>query len=377
MVKILHELGNLDGGGVARLLYDYYRNMDREKVHFDFVISDEYENGILEAPLKEMGSVIYKIPFYQTDKDAFKSKINDIIRDGGYDIVHCHRTAGSELHVLKAAKKHGVKKVIVHSHLAANGESLKRRLKTRLWRTLFNRCSVERFACGTDAGIAMWGKRALNGGKVRIMTNAVDTEAFRFSEELRREKRTELGVEDKFVMGLVGRLCDQKNQTFLLRACAELFKTRDDAVLLLAGRGDREEEIKKLASELNITDKVMFLGVRADVSQLLNAFDCFLLPSIYEGFPVVMVEAQANGLTGLMADTITSEVLLTDLTEVLPIYPKEGAEEPEKLWARKIDGLKTSTRGRGGYAEKIAAAGYDIKLESLRMQDYYINCLKA
>lgn len=367
MIRVLHELAALDGGGDAKLLYSYYSNMDREKIRFDFVIFDSDNEGIYEKPLRELGSTIHRIPRIKRDKKGYLRGMQQIIKSGNYDVVHSHM-GGRGLFTMFFARMYGVRRRIAHSHVAYEPVTkLKRCFNIGLC-IMAKLNATELFACGEDAGIYMWGRRCSQKGKIRIMKNAVDTEEFAFSPKLREEKRRELKVEDKYVIGIVGRLGPQKNYPFLFDVYKELLKTSRDVVLVVVGRGKEKEEeaIKQYGASLGIEEHIRYLGIRSDVPQLLNAFDLFVLPSLFEGLPVVLIEAQANGLRQIVSDKITKEMNITDLIDFLPI---EGSE---KEWARKIEGYRNCQTEREVYARKVAEAGYGIEEASLQMQEFYL-----
>lgn len=365
MVRILQELSTLDGGGVAKLLYDYYRNIDHNKVHFDFVISNYYDKGIYEDYFTSQGCKIFKIVKKIENKEKYLKQIEEIIRNGDYDVIHSHYGIFSH-EVMEIAKKYGIKKRIAHSHIAYEPIDNFQKLKNIIHRKLAVANTTDLFACGRDAGIYMWGKSAVKNGKVHIMKNAVDTSKFAFSNEKRIEKRKVLGVEDKFVIGIVGRLSEQKNYPFLWRVYKKVLEKRNDTALIVVGRGTEEKEIKSLAKKMGIYDKISFLGIRDDVPELLNAMDLFVFPSLYEGLPVVLVENQSNGLMSFASDKITNEMAVTDLVKFLPI---EGTEDQ---WAEEICNYKPSIENREFYRQQIIDNGYDIKSASLEMQNFYL-----
>lgn len=362
MVKILHELGNLDGGGVARLLYDYYRYMDREKVHFDFLIYDFYKEGILEKPLEKLGAKIYKIPTRQNDKKGCDSMMKKIICEGQYDVVHSHR-GPQGYYFLSCAKRCGVKNRIIHSHLAQPNATTIRRIKNGILLQADKWVSTDLFACGKDAGITMWGKHNVNNGKVHIMTNAIDADKFTFSNSIRQKMRKELGLGNGFTVGIVGRIEEQKNYPFLINVFLEVLKTEPNAVLLVVGRGTEEKRIKKLAKEKKVDNNIQFLGIRRDVPELLNAFDVFVLPSLFEGLPVVLVEAQASGLPAVVSDTITTEMAVTDLISYMPLGDSVA-------WSQKILSCKSEEREK--YAKIVGDSGYGICTQAKNMERYYL-----
>lgn len=366
MIKVLHELGNLDGGGVARLLYDYYYYMNKERIHFDFLIYDFFKEGILEEPLQELGCTIYKIPTMQESKKKCFDNMKNIIAKGNYDIVHSHR-GPQAFYFLSCAKKCGIKRRIVHSHLAYPNPSFGRRIKNEILLQADKMIATDLFACGRDAGIAMWGKHNVDSGKVHIMTNAINNESFVFSEIKRQEKRKELGLTDQFTVGIVGRLEKQKNYPFLMKIFREILAKKTNSVLIIVGRGTQEEALKKMALDMEINNHVLFLGVRKDVPELLNAFDVFVLPSLYEGLPVVLVEAQANGLPEIVADTITDEMAVTDLISYLPLGNP-------KVWCDKI--LASESYKRERYADVVSRSGYSIKAQAAKLEKFYLESVK-
>lgn len=364
MVRVLHELSALDGGGVAKLLYDYYSHMDKEKIHFDFLIQDFYDEGIYEKPLKELGCTIYRIPRIKKDRKGYLRGMEKVIHEGNYDAVHSHMGARG-LFSMYYARKAKVPKRIVHSHIAYEPIGRLKRCFDIMLSWMAKKNATHLFACGRDAGRYMWGKRCSKKGKIDIMTNAVDTRGYEFSSELRDLKRKELGVEDQLVIGIVGRLAEQKNYPFLFEAYKELLQMRKDVVLVIVGRGLEEEKIRERANQLKITENIQFLGVRKDVPELLNAFDLFVLPSRYEGLPVVLIEAQANGLKQLVSDKVTDEMNITDLIEFLPI------ENTARLWAEKMAACCDNVEKRKDYRQQVADAGYDIKIASKKMEEFY------
>lgn len=364
MIRVLQDLSALDGGGVAKLLYEYYKNMDHEKIHFDFMIYNFYAKGIYEKPLKEMGCTIYKLPSYLENPKECSKLQEKIIKEGDYDVIHSHFGFGG-FRIMRIAKKYHVRKRIVHSHIAYEPYSFKTRIANIVKRELIKYYATDLAACGKDAGEFMWGKRMVAANHVRIIRNAIDTQKFQFSMDLRIMKRIELGVESKYVIGIVSRLSEQKNFPFLFRVYKNVLRIRDDAILLVIGRGLEEKEIRKMAEDMGIANRICFLGVRNDVSEILNALDVFVLPSLYEGLPVVLIEAQANGLQEIVSDKVTSEMDISDLIKFLPI------ENTEQKWAEVICNCIDNTERRANYARVVAEAGYEIRSASVEMEELY------
>lgn len=366
MVRVLHELASLDGGGVAKLLFDYYSNIeDKDRLRFDFLIYDFYENGIYEEPLRNMGCTIYKIPAFKKDKKASLRAMREVIKNGNYDVVHSHRCTRG-IFALWYAKKYKVRRRFLHSHIAYEDIGLKDKTINKVLCLLNRYLATDLFACGRDAAQYMWGKRLLNAGKVHIMTNAIDTGRFSFDKTTREQKRRELGLRDEFVVGIVGRLNRQKNHPFILEVFADVLKEGNNAVLLMAGRGEDEKALKALCARLDLGERVRFLGIRDDIDKLSNAFDLYVMPSLYEGLPVSAIESQANGLHTLISENVTREVMLTELVEYLPLK--------KEIWVNRISEIIREAKiyDREPYGHIVAQAGYDIKTESKKMEEYYI-----
>ena len=292
--------------------------------------------------------------------------MEDIIEQGNYDIVHTHMGVMGYV-IMRIAKKYNVARRCMHSHIANEVTSKKSKFASFFRMMIARHYVTDKLACGQDAAIDMWGKKAVENNEVFIMKNAVDTNLFKFNEEKRNQLRKKLALEDKLVLVIVGRLSSQKNYPFLFKTYKKVIEKRNDTVLLVIGRGMEETSIKNLAKDMGLENSVRFLGVRNDVADILNACDCFLLPSLYEGLPVVLIETQANGLTAIVSDRVTTELAVTDVVEFLPI-----SEDAVEIWADKICSYKPLTMDlRKSYFKKIEQAGYDIISASKNMEDIY------
>lgn len=351
MIKVLHITSALDGGGVERILYDYAARM-RPEVLCDFAITDHSE-GILEAPLREQGSRIFRIPSYRAGLLSRIRRIRGILDTGKYDVVHDH-SGYKAFASLYSARRSGVSCRIAHSHQADVPESFGERLRRLLVTRVTKHLATQLYACGVDAGRWMWGAKDVQRGRVQIMTNAIDWTNFQFSSTERESYRRRLDLEKQYVIGNVARFSDQKNHEHLLRVFAALAREREDASLLLVGDGELMAPIKELVGTLGLADRVLFLGVRDDVASLLSAMDVFVLPSKFEGLPVVLLEVQANGLPVIVSDVVTEESLL------LPNHQRLSLSAPLDAWVRAVLGAEgtreeSSDRIRkrcdvGGYA---------------------------
>ena len=271
---------------------------------------------------------------------------------------------------LKAAKKLGVPVRISHSHNRPLGVNLK--LIVRYYfRFMLKYYNTHMFACGVEAGDWLYGKK--NRGKVIVMKNAIDALQYRYNAQVQNAMRKELGIEGKKVIGHVGRFFSQKNHTFLIDIFKAVHDKDPDTVLLLVGGGEADDslknQIKAKVKELGLEDVVLFLGVREDVDRVVQAFDLFLLPSLFEGLPVTMVEAQAAGLPCVISDKVPIQCDITGNVQVMALD-----DAPEK-WADKICDILENFEKQDTY-EKIVEAGFDIKENAKWLKEFYVEALE-
>src|SRR5450830_1193044 len=318
MIRVLHIVPALDGGGVETLLLNYYTHMDRNRFTFDFVVHGK-NIGVLEPVFEGMGSTVFHIPTKREGVVKNLLAMNHVISNGHYDIVHAHQGAIGAFPML-FAKRAGVRSRITHSHVAQPQGSILHRLVDKALLPWLKIYSTDWFACGSDAGSNLWGAEEVQNGKVHIMKNAIDIDKFAFSREVRDRVRQELHMEGKFVIGCVGRLSYQKNHEFLIGIFRDIHEKDNDARLCLVGRGELEHDIREQVQKLGLNDAVQFLGVRNDVPQLLQAMDVFVLPSRYEGLPIAFIEAQAAGLACFGSDSgVPREAAVTDLMHFISL----------------------------------------------------------
>lgn len=357
-MKILQITVDLDGGGVDRLLYDYCSRMMPD-FHFDFVVTAK-SRGLLEQPLEDLGCKIYHIATIHENMKLYIQQLYDIMLHGNYDIVHVH-TGYRGILALAIARKAGIPVRIAHAHICSVPETLFQKLVRVVATWIAMREATDLFACGRDAAIWMWGKRAAQN-RTLIVPNAIDVSAFQFDSGVRQELREQLGLNERLVVGNVARLAPQKNHLFLLEVFSELIKRRKDAVLMLIGGGELRAELEMKVKQMGLSDNVLFLGVRSDVSRLLNAMDVFLLPSLYEGLPVTLVEVQANGLPAVVSDTVTSEIQLA------PNYKVISVEKTPSEWCDEILGLDLE---RNADLEAVVDR-YGIDAAAKRLKHWYL-----
>lgn len=367
-MRILEICVDLDGGGIDRYLLNYCSRI--KDIQFDFAIVENHKVGILEAQIEALGSRIYRVPRQSAGIKANYNAIKKILTENTYDAVHVHLGYRGALALL-CAKKCGIKTRIVHAHIAYENESFRQKCIRKVFTVLTKSFATHLAACGVDAGKWVWGKRTYKNGKVTIHNNAIDVGKFRFCAELRTQKRQELGLDDTtLAVGHVGRISAQKNQTRLLRIFHAIKKHNKNAKLFVVGRGETENELAQLVKQHALEDSVVFLGIRSDVNELLNAFDVFVFPSLYEGLPFTLIETQCNGLPAICADTVTPLVKVSDYVRFLSL------EQDDDTWASYA--LEEAAKGHDPAAFRcVIAAGYDINTEALALARYYDNCVKA
>lgn len=328
-MKVLYVVSGLvNKGGIETFCLNTVPKLIEKGVTIDFLINSP-EVGEIEEDFIALGSKMYHVN--QTSGiskiQERRSLIKKIIKD--YDCIHIHTVLTTCFETAFWAKLYGIKKVIVHSHTASNYEGFK--FKNDLCRFLLNMFTDCRIACSKLAGEFLFGKRKAK--KTEVVFNSVDMDKFYFDEDIRIETRGELGVGDKFVVGNIGRLSEAKNQQYLMEIFQKFNENTPNSILLIAGEGDYRERLEKYIEDNNLQDKVILLGNRRDVNSLMNAFDVFLFPSLYEGLPTVLIEAQVVGLPCVMSDRITDEVVISNNVKRLSIDNADSIE----TWVNAID----------------------------------------
>ena len=358
MIRVLQVVTYMGRGGLESMIMNYYRHVDRTQVQFDFLVHRR-ERADFDDEIEALGGKIYRLPRLVPWSRRYLSALNRFFdAHPEYRIVHVHQDCLSSV-ILKAAARHHVPVRIAHSHNANQDRNLKYPVK--LWyRRSIPRYAASLFACGKDAGDWMF-----RGAPYQIIHNAIDAAAYSFDPETRAEMRCQLDLTDKLAVGHVGRFNPQKNHPFLLDIFAALLKKEPTAVLLLVGGGEDMPVIQAKAQARGIAGHGRFHGVRRDVAAQKQAMDVFVFPSRYEGLPVKMVEAQADGLPCLISDRVPPECILTDgLVDVLPL-----SAAPE-VWAEEI--LKKRAFPRTDRRAEIAAHGFDISAEAGKLQEFYL-----
>lgn len=324
MIRILQCVNNMHRAGLETMLMNYYRNIDRSQIQFDFLTHrpnrDDYDDEI-----ERLGGKIYRAPrLYPQNFPKYFKYMKQFFRDHPeYQIVHSHIDTMSYLPLL-AAKKAGIPVRIAHSHSASLDLDMKYLMK-QCFRWLLPGVATHRLACGNKAGQFLF-----RGKPFEVIPNAVDGSNFFYNSEVRQAKREELHLENKLVIGHVGRFCYPKNHEFLIDVFAEIHKMKPNAVLMLVGTGEKEQAIMDLVEKMGLSEAVLFMGSCSDVSSLYQVMDAFVMPSLFEGVPVVGVEAQFSGLPCIFSDRVTREVKFSEQCVFLSL------EQSAKAWAEHI-----------------------------------------
>lgn len=361
MIKVLQVIGSLNNGGSQAMIMNIYRNIDRSKIQFDFII-DRSDEQFFSDEIKKLGGKIYVMPIFNLNNlFEFKKAWHKFFKEHPeYKIIHGHVRSTASIY-LKIAKEYGVT-TIAHSHSTSSGTGFSAIVKNILQYQI--RYTADYLiACSKSAGVWLFGEKACKRDNYFVLNNAIDTKKYIYNEKVRNEKREELGIADKFVIGHVGRFNTPKNHKFLIDIFKEVHNRNNNAVLMLVGDGELRHSIEKKVNDLGLINNVIFTGVRADISELLQVMDVFVFPSLYEGLPVTLVEAQAAGLPCVVSDTITNEIYITPYIHSLSLSYIAGE------WADII--LTNERVSRTDTKHYIKEAGFDICDTVKKLSTFY------
>ena len=364
MIRVLHSVSNMARAGIETFLMNYYREMDRDQVQFDF-LANKPVPGEYDDEIRSMGGRVFVSPgLNPMHFPQYKRYMADLLHNNpDIRIVHSHNGAMG-YYALQSAKDAGIQVRIAHAHNTRIILDSKYPLKV-VCKHLLRGAATDYWSCGRDAGIFYYGEKRWKSSGF-ILHNAINLPRFQFQPEVRNRLRQLHHLVDCFVIGHVGRFNLQKNHTRLLDIFAAVVKIAPEARLVLIGVGELEKSAQEKARSLGIQDKVFFLGQMANVNEWYQAMDCFVLPSLFEGLPVVGVEAQAAGLPCFFSDQVTDEILLLRDARRISLQAKD--EE----WAQKILAVKQAKSNRAQGAEIVLQAGYDIHAEGRKLQDIYL-----
>ena len=366
-IRVLHIVPSLAmDAGVTSVVYNLTRFSDSDRVHYDFLHHD-MNDGVprhercLDDEFESWGCKIYRVNYASLDILRFIGEVKNIYRSIGstYDIVHCHMP-NSAFCTLREAKEVGVGVRILHSHLNTSSDRLSHRVRNAPLIAVGRHYANDRVACSEEAGRYLFKSKPF-----KVIRNGIDLSKYAYNQTARDELRSEFDIPGNArVIGCVGRLSKQKNFSFALRVFSGLSQLEPSARMVIVGGGEEEEDLKRLATELQIDNKVVFTGIRTDIERFYSLFDCLLMPSLYEGLPVTAVEAQAAGLPCLYSTCVPAE---TDISESGMFLALESKMND---WIDAVKALVFSSRVVRA-PERLAAAGYSAEYNAKSLMDHY------
>lgn len=361
MERVLMILPGLNvSGGMESFIMNYYRNIDRSKINFDFIAHDISQKSYIEE-IKSLGGRVYKFPHFSLSSyKEIKEKYKKLLNQNNYKIVHCNMPNASFLY-LKEAKKMCVPARILHSHESKPADKVTHAIRNVPLITYGKKFANYNLACSDEAGKYLFKNRPYT-----VIRNAIDYQTFQYDENVRKIKRKELEVDDStFVIGHTGRLTTGKNQAFLIDVFKLIVKQQKNVMLVLVGEGNDLEKLKRKVFELHLEDKVRFLGSRSDVAQLLQAFDVFVFPSIYEGLGMSALEAQAANLPCICSTGVPKEANISG--KVIYLNLNDGKEK----WVKAILSQQNYRRN----IKVVLDDRYDIKKNANTLLNFYMSLL--
>jgi glycosyltransferase involved in cell wall biosynthesis len=368
-IRVLQVMGLMNRGGAETMVMNLYRVIDKSKIQFDFVVHNSGE-GAYDREITELGGRIFKAPKYNGKNHfIYKNWWNLFFKEHPeYKVIHSHIRSTAAI-ILKIAKKYGCT-TIVHSHSTSSGCGISALVKN-LYQCPIRYISDYFMGCSQVAGEWLFGKKICSTDRYINMRNAIDTSKYVYDKSVAHEVRSEFNyLNSDFVIGHVGRFSEPKNHMFLLEIFKELHDKDSNCKLLLVGDGELRSKIEGKICELGLNNCVKLAGSRSDVNRVLMAMDLFLFPSLWEGLPVSVVEAQASGLPCVVSSSVTNEVCLSELVTSISL------SDDEMIWCDKIFKMIVEIKKseRHNMQETIVNAGYDVFETSKWLSDFYKKC---
>lgn len=352
MKRVLCILSSMNSGGAETFLMKIYRTIDKTKYQMDFCINVK-EKCFYDDEIRSLGGKIFYVPPKSKSLSEFKTKLFELISNENYEYILRLSSNGYGFMDVKIAKNAGARHCALRATNAGNSEGITGCILHHIGRLMYQKYIDTMISPSDLAAQYTFGKRAYKAGRVNILHNAVDINVFKYDAEERSRIRNEFGISDNtLLLGHVGRFMEQKNHGFLLDVFSRVLKKNSNSVLLLVGNGELQDKVKAKAEALGISDSIIFAGVRSDVPSVLSAMDVFVFPSLFEGMPNTVIEAQATGLSCVISDKITKEADITGLVKYLPI-------DNPSVWADYICSLDTS--GRKDTKQDFIDNKYDIE----------------
>lgn len=351
-------------GGIESYLINYYRNINPQKIQFDF-LCNTHKQIAYENELIKLGGRVLHITARSDNYKRYKNELEKVFKNHAleWDAIYVNVCSLANIDYLKIAKKYGIKRRIIHSHNSQNMDSWFRELLHYWNKKQIEKYATDFWACSSDAAKYFYKKETIE--KAIIIHNAIEVDRFKFDEEKRIFLRNKYGFENKFVIGNVGRLHFQKNQEFILNIFSQYHKKNSNSILVLVGQGEDEKRLKKKAKELGLQNVVYFVGIQTDIQMWLSSFDCFLFPSKFEGFGMAALEAEANGIFVLASkEVIPKEIKMNKNFIFLNL--KDDIE----IWSKKIEEMETTPREAFNVIkDNFFKNGYDIQTEIKKIEN--------
>ncbi|MCH6266006.1 glycosyltransferase family 1 protein [Neobacillus citreus] len=362
-IRILQVFAQMNRGGAETMIMNLYQNIDRSKIQFDFIVHTD-EKCAYDDEILKLGGRIFRVPAYCGKNHFSYIKVwkKFFEEHNEFKIIHGHVRSTASIY-LKIAKKRGLT-TIAHSHSTSSGKGLKAMYKDFLQYGI--RYTADYFfACSKPAGEWLFGKEKLKKENFFILNNAIDIKKFIYNQELRSRKRKEFNIEDRFVIGHIGNFTIPKNHNFIIDIFKLIHEIKPKTVLMLVGDGSLRPSIERKIHSLGLMNHVILTGVRTDISELLQAMDIFVFPSLYEGLGIAVIEAQAAGLPCIISNKLPNEVMITNLVKKLSIH------DPVDRWSEEV--LRVSN----GYVrenkfDEIFIAKYDVNDNVKWLERFYI-----
>lgn len=357
-----------NAGGVESCIMNYYRHVDKDKIQFDF-LCNTHKQVAYEEELKRLGGRCYHITARSENFRKYNYELEKVFSEHSneWDAIWVNVCSLANIDYLKKAKKYGLKRCIIHSHNSQNMDG-KLRILLHYWnRKNIKKLATDFWACSEEA--ADWFYQGEERENVVVIHNAIDLEKMKFDEKKREDIRKDYDLGNKYVIGNIGRLHFQKNQSFAIDVFTEFHKNNKDSVLILVGQGDDEKFLKEKVKENNLEDAVIFTGIQKDIQAWLSAFDLFLFPSLFEGLSIAALEAQANGVPVLASDKVIPEDV--KINDNFVFYDLKNGEAE---WCNKVEKMKSVSRTmtdsiKSGFVE----SGFDIKNEVKNFERLVLN----
>lgn len=365
------QIGMTDNlGGIETFLINYYRNIDKTKIQFDFV--NIYDKKLyFQDEIENMGGKVYKLTSYYKNPIKYIKELKKLINQNKYEIVHCNMNSAAMIFPLIAGKFSNAKIVIAHSHNSSSDKGFFKSFLHNINKRFIPIFANVFFACSNDAGKWFFSKRILKSDKYEVIYNAIDAKKFEYNQKNREKKQKELGLDkNTIIIGHVGRFEKQKNHEFLIELFNEMYKERKNIKLLLIGEGTLKQTLKEKVLNMHLENNVIFLGRRDDIEDLYQIMDVFVFPSLYEGLGTVLIEAQYSGLPCVVSNNIPKEAQITRRFEYLEL---KKINEWKNTIFRFINN-SISEREKNTFLENYRK--FDIKIATENLEKKYIKLLE-